>query len=108
MKCTGLNVFSGDPIEVTFGETITSVDDLIDPHNNPGIYIAPGFVDLQVNGFAGADYNSPETPLELICHSLQAMFATGVTRLYPTIITGSEERITGSLRNLLKAKQTLP
>ena len=108
MKCTGLNVFTGDPIEVTFGETITAVDDIVDAHRPSNIYIAPGFIDLQINGFAGADYNSPDTPLELIAHSLQAIFATGVTRLYPTIITGSEERIIGSLRNLLKAKQTLP
>jgi len=108
MKCTGVNVFTGDPIEVTFGETITAVTELVDAHQPSAVFIAPGFVDLQVNGFAGADYNSADTPLELIDHSLKAIFATGVTRLYPTIITGSEERITGSLRNLLKAKNTLP
>ena len=107
MKCTGVNVFTGDPIEVTFGETITAVDEIIDPGSGLEIYIAPGFVDLQVNGFAGADYNAPDAPPDSIAHSLDAMFATGVTRLFPTVITGSEERITGSLRNLLKARNTL-
>ena len=107
MKCTGVNVFTGYPNEIRFGEIITSVDDLVDAHAQSDIYIAPGFIDLQINGFAGADYNSPETTIDSIDHSLQAIFSTGVTRLYPTIITGSEERIVGSLRNLLKAKQTL-
>lgn len=107
MKCTGVNVFTGYPVEIRFGETITAVDDLVDAHAQSDIFIAPGFIDLQINGFAGADYNAPETPLELIDSSLQAMFATGVTRCYPTIITGSEERISGSLRNLFKARQTL-
>lgn len=108
MKCTGVNVFTGYPIEIRFGETIASVDDLVDAHAVSDIFIAPGFIDLQVNGFAGADFNDPEAPLELIEHSLQAIFSTGVTRLYPTIITGSEERITGSLGNLVKAKRDLP
>lgn len=109
MKCTGLNVFTGDPIEIVFDSVITSVDDLIDTRGGAsGVYIAPGFIDLQINGFAGADYNSPETSLESIAHSLHAQFATGVTRLYATVITGSEERITGSLRTLLRARGTLP
>ena len=25
------------------------------------VYLAPGFIDLQVNGFAGVDYNHPRT-----------------------------------------------
>lgn len=108
MKCTGVNVFTGYPVEIRFGETILSVDDLVDAHALSDMYIAPGFVDLQINGFAGADYNSADTPLDLIGHSLRAQFATGVTRCYPTIITGSEERIVGSLRNLLRAKRELP
>ena len=108
MKCTGVNVFTGYPIEVRFGETIAAVDDLVDAHALSDMYIAPGFIDLQVNGFAGADYNDPATPLDTIAHSLEAIFATGVTRLFPTVITGSDERMTGSLRNLLRAKQTLP
>ena len=108
MKCTGVNVFTGEPVEIRFGETITAVDDLVDAHAPSDIFLAPGFIDLQVNGFAGADYNDPETSLESLTRSFAAMYPTGVTRCYPTVITGSEERIVGSLRNLLKAKQTLP
>ena len=110
LKCTGVHVFTGDPVEVRFdsGGMIQAVDQLIDPlSQTPKIFIAPGFIDLQVNGFAGADYNSPSTPHELIADSLRAQFACGVTRLYPTVITGSEERITGSLRNLVQARSTL-
>ena len=34
-------------------------------------FIAPGFIDLQVNGFAGVDYNSPDAPHEEIARSLR-------------------------------------
>ena len=35
-----------------------------------GPYIAPGMIDLQVNGFAGVDYNSPDTPQDEIARSI--------------------------------------
>ena len=108
MKCTGVNVFTGYPVEIRFAETITSVDDLVDAHAESDMYIAPGFIDLQINGFAGADFNDPLTPQEAIERAVMANFSTGVTRLFPTIITGSEERIIGSLRNLVKARETWP
>jgi N-acetylglucosamine-6-phosphate deacetylase len=35
------------------------------------------------------------------------LFSTGVTRFYPTVITGSAEDMAGALRNLTNAKETL-
>jgi N-acetylglucosamine-6-phosphate deacetylase len=91
-------------IEVVFETAIQGVDELIRP---PDIleYLAPGFIDVQVNGFAGVDYNDPGSPHEAIAKSIRAMFTTGVTRFFPTIITGSEERTVGALRNLTAAKE---
>ena len=51
----------------------------------------PGFFDLQVNGFAGVDFNNPNVSPEQVRHALAAMRATGVTRLLPTLITSSFE-----------------
>jgi N-acetylglucosamine-6-phosphate deacetylase len=66
---------------------------------------APGFVDLQVNGFAGVDYNAPDTASEAIAASVERMFQSGVTRFFPTVITGSRERMLGALRRLAAAKR---
>ena len=55
-----------------------------------------------MNGFAGVDYNSPEAPHEEIERSIRAMFSTGVTRFFPTVITGAPERMLGALRNLAR------
>ncbi len=69
---------------------------------------APGFVDLQVNGFAGVDYNSPTVSHREIARSLGALFATGVTRFYPTVITGPPDDMLASLRNLSDARERVP
>ncbi|MFM2123825.1 MAG: hypothetical protein RL328_276, partial [Acidobacteriota bacterium] len=69
-----------------------------------GTWQSLGFFDLQVNGFAGADYNSPLTPLPEIARSLRAVFSTGVTQLLPTVITGSTDDMLGALTNLARAR----
>jgi N-acetylglucosamine-6-phosphate deacetylase len=67
-----------------------------------------GFIDLQVNGFAGVDYNCPTAPHEDIARSLRALFATGVTRFYPTVITGSAADMLAACRNLADARERVP
>ncbi len=93
-------------VEVRCSSTIDLVDELIRPEPTDE-YIAPGFFDVQVNGFAGVDYNDPSASHESIRDSIRAMFKTGVTRFFPTVITGSFERITGALKNLAEAKASL-
>jgi N-acetylglucosamine-6-phosphate deacetylase len=63
----------------------------------------PGFVDLQVNGFAGVDFNTPGQPPERIRAALRAMGATGVTLCLPALITSSLERFSACARALLNA-----
>ena len=60
-----------------------------------------------MNGFAGVDYNSAASTREQIARSIRAQFACGVTRLYPTVITGSPENMTAALRNLASAKESI-
>src|SRR5438105_3461881 len=50
-----------------------------------------GFFDLQVNGFAGVDFNDPDSRAEQVQSAISAMRATGVTRFLPTLITSSFE-----------------
>lgn len=91
-------------VQVGYDTAINSVDDLIQPPDI-GEFLAPGFIDVQVNGFAGVDYNDPSVSHEAIARSVQRMFATGVTRFFPTVITASKERILAALRNLASTKE---
>ena len=106
MTVRGIDVSSGASVEVTCERAITGVDHLIRPLED-GVFLSPGLIDLQVNGFSGVDYNSPASTPEQIAQSIRAMFATGVTRFFPTVITGSPENITASLRNLARIKESV-
>ena len=53
--------------------------------------VSSGLCDLQVNGFAGVDYNDPSLTPKAFEQSLFAMLSTGVTTCLPTVITGSED-----------------
>ncbi|MGD0437882.1 MAG: N-acetylglucosamine-6-phosphate deacetylase, partial [Bryobacteraceae bacterium] len=108
MKCSGLNFATGEPIEISFGDLITGVDSLLAPPAADQDFLSPGWIDLQVNGFAGVDYNSPDTPHDRIAGSIREMFRTGVTRFFPTVITGAPEAMRGALRNLAGARESIP
>ena len=103
---TGKLAGTGSVVDIQYSSTIDLVDERITPPPTDE-YIAPGFIDVQVNGFAGVDYNDPTASHESIRNSIRAQFKTGVTRLFPTIITGSPERMIGALKNLAAAKATL-
>ncbi|MGB9609849.1 MAG: N-acetylglucosamine-6-phosphate deacetylase [Bryobacteraceae bacterium] len=108
MKCSGIDALTGEAVEITAeGGAITAVEPLLGAQRGLR-WLAPGFIDLQVNGFAGADYCGPDTPQEAIAKSLEALFATGVTRIFATVITGPREAMLAAMRNLARARRQLP
>jgi N-acetylglucosamine-6-phosphate deacetylase len=106
MKASGIDVSTGASLEVSFDRAITIVDHLIRPLTD-GVFITPGWIDLQVNGFGGVDYNSAASSHQQIAQSIRAQFACGVTRFFPTVITGSPENIAAALHNLASAKESI-
>jgi N-acetylglucosamine-6-phosphate deacetylase len=65
--------------------------------NGSGI-AAPGFVDLQVNGFAGVDFFSADA--DGYRRAGDGLLASGVTAYQPTFITSHEEELTAALREV--------
>ncbi len=104
---TGIHAVNNAPLAIAFERNIQIVDGLITAPEGLH-FIAPGWIDLQVNGFAGVDYNSPSTPQEEIARSIEVLFSTGVTRFFPTVITGPPDDMAGALRNLSEARERLP
>src|SRR5947208_197362 len=104
MNCSGIDVATGNPITLEFEQSITKVEAC---ETKGDRYLAPGFIDIQVNGYAGCDYNNPAESHHEISRSIQALLKTGLTRFFPTVITGSPDNMLGALKNLYRAKQEI-
>jgi len=57
------------------------------------VIVSDGLFDLQVNGFAGIDFNDPAITAERLDVALAAMLRTGVTACLPTLITAFEAEL---------------
>ncbi len=67
--------------------------------------IAPGFIDIQVNGFAGIDFNHSDFSGDDLVDVCRQMLTTGVTRFCPTLITAEHELLARNIAEILKASK---
>jgi N-acetylglucosamine-6-phosphate deacetylase len=102
MIVSGISVETGLGVEVEFDTHIRAVRAAQLPAKS--LWLASAFVDVQVNGFAGVDYNSPTTSLEDIDRSIEVIHSTGVARFLPTVITGPAADMVAALKNLARSK----
>ncbi len=65
--------------------------------------IAPGLVDLQVNGFGGVHFNEPGVTAEGLREAAAGLATGGVTAFCPTLTTQSSERLEKSFADLAAA-----
>ena len=63
----------------------------------------PGFVDLQVNGYLGVDYSSPDLTEEDFLRVTRQLLDTGCIGFLPTVCTASEETYRHVLPMIAKA-----
>ncbi len=66
-------------------------------------WLSAGFVDLQVNGYAGHDLNGLTLDVATVRSLCQAMLKVGVTTFLPTLITAPEVRLIAALRTIREA-----
>lgn len=62
--------------------------------------IAPGLVDLQINGYGGMDLNESNLSADTVSDITRALFKEGITSFFPTLITNSNEAIEYGLRQI--------
>ena len=76
------------------------------PHDGAAerdLWVGPGWVDVQVNGFAGVDANDPATSPAGFARMTTALRSHGVTRYLPTVITAELPRMAACLRAAVRA-----
>jgi N-acetylglucosamine-6-phosphate deacetylase len=71
-----------------------------------GVWLAPGFIDLQVNGYAGFDVNADDLSEETIIGLTAKLLAAGTTAFLPTIITAPERKILHAVKTIARARHS--
>jgi N-acetylglucosamine-6-phosphate deacetylase len=95
----GIHYGSGKPVAIGIRDgLITSVQRTgTDTDDDLRLYIAPGLIDNQVNGYYGVDFSGYDLTAEKLKQATEKIWRDGVTTFIPAILTGSREK---TLKNL--------
>ncbi len=90
----GLLYDDGEPVRIEIVDgIITQIEKLRSSAGFPEVYLAPGLIDIQVNGYMGVDFSDQELTREQMLEATRALWKEGVTSYYPTVITRDQERL---------------
>ncbi|MCS7460976.1 amidohydrolase family protein [Paenibacillus doosanensis] len=66
-------------------------------------WVAPGLVDLQINGYFGADFNTIPIAEGAVERATRGLWRQGVTTYFPTVITNGDAEIEQAMRSIAAA-----
>ena len=67
--------------------------------------MSPGWIDLQINGYAGVDFNAPGLTPEAVLEVTRRLAADGTAGYLPTLVTGDPEMLVGTIRTVVEARR---
>jgi N-acetylglucosamine-6-phosphate deacetylase len=94
---------TGNPVSVEISNGNIERIDEAEGLSDCNLFIAPGLIDNQINGYAGVDFSSDSLKEADILKAAQAIWRDGVTSFFPTLITNSNERLLKNFRILSAA-----
>jgi N-acetylglucosamine-6-phosphate deacetylase len=100
----GRNPQDGRPVDICFENGV--IQEIRCINRDVEGWLAPGLIDLQVNGYGGDDINIANPDAGLVVSLTRKMFATGVTTYLPTVITAAEAEITAALCAVSEARRS--
>ena len=98
----GRTLFQNTPTKIVLTDGRVQTIHKVDAVNNE-VWIAPALIDIQVNGFAGFDLNAATVTSADVASMVRALWRVGTGFLCPTVVTGSFDGISNSLRAIVKA-----
>jgi N-acetylglucosamine-6-phosphate deacetylase len=101
----GFHYATGKPVTIEIRDgliySISEVENRIGAGKN--LFIAPGLIDNQINGYAGIDFTGGSLTSDDVIKAAKAILKEGVTTFFPTLITSGHRRLAGNLNTLNKA-----
>ncbi|MBO7721834.1 MAG: N-acetylglucosamine-6-phosphate deacetylase [Kiritimatiellae bacterium] len=64
-----------------------------------------GWIDLQINGYAGVDFNAPGLSVEAVKAVTKRLAEDGTVGYMPTLVTGDPEMLMGTIRAIAAARK---
>lgn len=103
---SGIHYKTGIPVTIETGDGIIQKITEIKskPVDEPVLFVSPGLIDNQTNGYAGIDFSHETFTPEGMRKAVMALWKDGTTSFLPTLITGSNSdllrnfKILGGLR----------
>ncbi len=111
MRISGTRYDTGDPVTIEIdGDRITHVvhRNSAERSTTPGPWIAPGFVDIQLNGYGGQQFSSADLTVERAASILETYLSFGTTRVCPTVTTQSAEVLCHAIQTLIETTGSDP
>ncbi|MCB9029396.1 MAG: N-acetylglucosamine-6-phosphate deacetylase, partial [Bacteroidales bacterium] len=105
---TGRHYLTGEMVRVCIDGGLITEMSAIRTSVDSELIIAPGLVDLQVNGYAGHDLNTDPLLPQTVKEIAVRLWREGVTTFFPTIITNSSDNISRSLAAIAEACRSYP
>ena len=100
----GLLYLDGEPVNIKIVDgKIATIKHLTLQLGIPKIYVAPGLIDIQVNGYMGVNFSDQYLTMERMREATMALWKEGVTTYLPTLITRDHERLSKSFSLLTNA-----
>jgi len=101
----GLLYLNKEPVSISSSTgIITKIERVEKSKNGDNTYIAPGLIDIQINGYVGVDFSGPDLTVEGIRKATKALWKAGVTSYFPTIISSDFNRMKENFAMLAKAR----
>ena len=100
----GLLYLDGEPVSIEIDNgKIAAIRHLSSQVDFPEIYVAPGLIDIQINGYMGIDFADQDLNIRGIREAVKALWKEGVTSFLPTVITADQEHLENSFSILSQA-----
>ncbi len=90
----GLYYMDKEPISIKIvNGRIVEFKHLLEKTDVPKVLIAPGLIDIQINGYMGVDFAGPYLTLNEIRKATRELWKEGVTTYLPTLITNKHQAL---------------
>lgn len=95
-----IDCISNELIQVVIDDNLLVSKKEVGIKGDEVIFIGPGFLDLQINGFSGVDFNTFPILENDFLKVINDLSKEGVLSFFPTVITNSDANIINLLKNI--------